>query len=183
MKRVKSSWVIAGMLLLTSGICRNVFADAKQEAQLAKAQTEIDKHAGVWSNDNHISRLSKYFKMPESAIQKLSLQKQGWGAITIELAMAWELNTLHSDKFQTMTDSLNGVEELRAQGKDWGYISKTLEIGLVPVVKEAKSTAKELRQDDLAMERRNQEHAAVVENRRIIKEEHQIAQDNRADRQ
>ncbi len=81
-----------------------------------------------------------------------------------------------------MTAYLNSVEALREEGKGWGEIANKLKFGLDPVIQEAKNTAEELRQDDLALTQKNQESAKVEENRRIIREEHQIAQDNRADR-
>src|SRR3989344_3474630 len=182
MKRIKSSWVVTGMLLMALGLSRSVFADAQEETLLKNAQTEIDQYASVWSQDEHVNAFAKYFKVPVSAVRDLSAKNQGWGAVTIELAMAWELNTVHPQNFPFMTASLNRIEALRADGKAWGEIARTLEFGLGPVVRETEATSKQLRQDDLALTLKNQEGVKVEENRRIIRLEHQIAQADRADR-
>ncbi len=181
MKRIKSSWVVSGMLLLSIGLSRSVFADATEETQLKSAQTQIDQHSAVWSNEDHADALADYFKVPVSAIQQLCTKNQGWGAVTIELSMAWELNTMHSRNFPFMTAALNRIESLRAEGNGWGDIASKLQFGLGPVVREAQDAAQELREDDLALTEKNEESARVAENRRIIREEHQIAQANRAD--
>jgi hypothetical protein len=182
MKRINSSWVI-GILLMTIGLSRNVSASLTEETQLKDSQTQIDQHAAAWSNDDHIDRLAKHYKVPATTVQELSTHNQGWGAVTIELAMAWELNTMHPQEFPFMTASLKRVETLRSEGKDWGAIARLQEFGLAPVVQEAKNTAEGLRQDDLKLTQLNQESDKVTENRRIIQEEHKIAQDDRANRQ
>jgi hypothetical protein len=180
MKRIISSGVI-GMLLLALGLSRNVSANLTEETQLKDAQTEIDLHAAAWSTNDHIDKLSEHFKVPATAVQKLSTQKQGWGAVTIELALAKQYSTMHSQKSPFMTDSLNRVEALRAQGNGWGDIARKLEIGLGPVVQEAKNTGEGLRQDDQALTDKNAENSKVEANRQIIRDEHQIAQDKRND--
>jgi hypothetical protein len=180
MKRIKSSWFI-GMLLLAVGLSRNVFADMNEETQLKDAQTQIDQHAAAWSKDQHIDALAKRFKVPAKTVQELNAHNQGWGAVTIELSMAKQYSVMHSQKSPLMTESLKRVESLRAEGKGWGEIANKLEFGLGPVLQEAKNTAEGLRQDDQALKEKNEEHAKVEENRRIIKEEHGIAQDKRND--
>jgi len=180
MKRMKSGWAI-GVLLLAIGLSRIISADISQEAQLKDAQTEIDQHAAVWSKDMHIDTLAKHFNVPAKTVNELSAHNQGWGAVTIELAMARQYSTVHSLKSPLMTDSLNRVESLRAEGKGWGDISRKLEFELDPVIQEAKNTGEGLRQDDVALTQKNDEKAKVEENRRIIREEHRIAQDKRDD--
>src|SRR5205085_2937580 len=140
-------------------------ATALEETQLKEAQAEIDQHSAAWSNDDHVSTLAKYFKLPASSIRNLSAKNQGWGAVTIELAMAWDLNTMHSQDFPFMTASLNRVEALRADGHSWGDISRTVHIALGPVIQEAQVSAKALAKDDLALTHENQESVKVEENR------------------
>jgi len=180
MKRINSSWVI-GILLLGIGLCRNVSANANEETQLYDAQTKINQHAAAWSTDAHIDALAKHFKVPATTVQELSTHHQGWGAVTIELAMASQFSTLHSQESPLMTDSLKRVESLRKEGKTWGQIAQKLKFGLGPVIQEAKNTGEGLRQDDQALTDQKVENAKVEENRRIIREEHQIAQDKRND--
>ena len=181
MNQMKVSWVI-GMFLLAIGLSRNVCADSNEETQLYDAQTKIDQHAAAWSKDDHIDVLAKHFKVPATTVQELSTHNQGWGAVTIELAMARQFSMLHSQNSPLMTDSLKRVESLRVEGKNWGQIARKLEFGLGPVIQEAKNTAEGLRQDDQASTQKNVESAKVEENRRIIREEHQIAQDARNDK-
>jgi hypothetical protein len=182
MKRINARWAI-GILLMAVGFSRNVSASLTEETQLKDAQTVIDQHAAAWSNDQHIDTLADHFKVPATTVQELSTHQQGWGAVTIELAMAREYSTMHSQKSPLMTDSLTRVESLRAEGKGWGQIANNLQFGLGPVIQEAKNTGEGLRQDDLALTQKNDESAKVEENRRIIREEHKIAQDDRSNRQ
>jgi hypothetical protein len=181
MKRINRIWVI-GILLSAMGLSRIASADVNEETQLKDAQAVIDQHAAVWSKDQHIDTLAKHFNLPAKSVLALSSQNQGWGAVTIELAMAKQYSTLHSQKSALMTDSVARVESLRAEGKTWGDISRKLEFGLGPVIQEAKNTGEGLRQDDLKLTQKIDESAKVEENRRIIKEEHTIAEANRADR-
>jgi hypothetical protein len=180
MNRMKSSWVI-GMLLLAIGFTRNVSADMNEEKQLKDAQTQIDQHAAAWSNDEHIDALALRYKVPAQTVDTLSSHNQGWGAVTIELAMARQYSTLHSQKSALMTDSVARVESLRADGKSWGEIATKLQFGLGPVIQEAKNTAEGLRQDAEAIAQKNEEQAKVEESQRIIKEEHKIAEAKRND--
>jgi len=180
MKRMKSSWVV-GMLLVAIGLSGSVFADTNEEAQLYDAQAKIDQHAAAWSTNDHIDTLAKHFKVPATTVQALSTHNQGWGAVTVELAMARQYSMLHSQESPLMTDSLKRVESLRAEGKTWGQIAQKLAFGLGPVIQEAKNTGEGLRQDDQALTQKNVESSKVEENRRIIREEHQMAQDKRND--
>jgi hypothetical protein len=180
MNRMSINWLI-GILLLAMGLSRNVSADISEETQLTEAQTKIDQHAAAWSPDQHIDKLSKHFQVPAKTVQELSAHNQGWGAVTIELAMARQFSMIHSQTFPSMTDALRRVESLRVDGKEWGDIARKLEFGLGPVIQEAKNTAEGLRQDDLALTQKHEESNKVEENRSIIREEHQIAQDKRHD--
>ena len=181
MKRIISSEMVIGMCLMTFGLSQGVWANVEEETQLKDAQTQIDQHADAWSKDEHIDTLAQHFKVPSKTVQELSAHNQGWGAVTIELAMARQFSTMHSQQTPFMTDAVARVETLRADGNGWGDISKKLDFGLGPVVQEAKNTGEGLRQDDLALTQKNRENANVEENRRIIREEHQIAQDKRND--
>jgi len=182
MKRINSRWVIGIFLLATVGLSRNVSATLSEESELKDAQAQIDQHAMAWSKDDHIDTLAEHFKVPATTVQELSTHNQGWGAVTIELAMATRYSTLHAQKSPLMTDSLKRVESLRTDGKSWGDIAKKLDFGLGPVIQEAKNTGEGLRQDDLALTQKNDETAKVEENRRIIREEHRIAEADRTDR-
>ena len=173
MNQLKSGIAAATMMLI--GIA--AFAtgpNVGEEVRLNKAQMEIDRHAKIRSNEDHAKIMGEHFKVPATTIQTLSAQNQGWGAVNIELALAWEMNRLHPEKYPLVTGALDEVEKMRVGGSDWDKIAKITDVKLEPVIKEARDTAKTLRKAAYAAAHRKHEAAKVEETRQIIKEDHQI---------
>ena len=174
MNRMTKLGIVAALLLATGGAAQNAGATPREETQLNNARMEIDKHAGIKSNEEHAKILGEHFKVPVATILTLSAQNQGWGAVNVELALAWEINRLHPQTSPLITGSLAEVERMRVGGSSWGKIAKTMEIELAPVIKEARDTAKTLRTADHAAAQRKANALKVEESQQIIKEDHKM---------
>lgn len=179
MEKIVRSWIIPGFLLTGLALGQTVLATSQEETQLKDAQIAIDQHANAWSSDDHIQSSAKYFKVPVTVVQDLSTKAPGWGAVTIELAMAYELSKANSKEFPFMTSSVDRVEALRKEGQSWGEMAKTLKIGLAPVIQDAQDTANGLREDDLAIAQKSLDTANLEASRRVIREERRTAQGDR----
>ncbi len=173
MNRLKSGIAAATMMLI--GISAfGTGPNVNQEMRLNKAQMEIDRHSDIRSNDEHAKVLGEHFKVPATTVQTIQGQNPSWGAVNVELALAWEMNRLHPEKYPLVTGALDEVVKMRAGGSSWAKIAKITEIGLEPVIKEANDTAKTLSKAAYAAAHRQKEAAKIEETRRIIKQDHAI---------
>jgi len=91
--------------------------------------------------------LSKQFQLPGSEIEKLRNGGQGWGEITIRLALADKLTKTDPTNFPTLSAAQERIETLRNDGKGWGSISKELGFKLGPLVSDVRHSMNELRRD------------------------------------
>ena len=135
---------------LTCGMAAMMFVIAPgyaQDTDDAKLQTEaqrIDKDKSAGTDAQKAERLAKQFNVPDSTVQSLRSQSQGWGEVTIGLSMAQKLATTDPKMYPTTADALNKIESLRTSGEGWGKIAKDLGFKLGPVISEVHRTHHEL---------------------------------------
>jgi hypothetical protein len=131
--------------LSITGIVR-AFTEA-EEAQLKAIQQNMDRNATARPDQSHVQALAEQFEVPESEIERLRNNGQGWGEIKIELSMARHLAQTDSNTYPTFSDALKRVEDERDLGKGWGKISDDLGFKLGPVISEAQEEGKEIRME------------------------------------
>lgn len=147
MKGTLATAVLGGMILLFSvstPLWARVDAD---EAQLESVRKDIDKD---WTNAGQTDRvqsLAKQFNVTPEMVQDLRAKKQGWGEISIELAMAQHMTQTDATTYPTMTEALTKIDTLRSQKMGWGKIANNLGFKLGPVVSAAQHVRNELRRE------------------------------------
>lgn len=145
-------WGIAGALTLLLGTSMPAWAQAEaDEGRLDATHKAIDKEATSKGSADRIQGLSRQFNVPPSQIEGMRAQKQGWGEITIQLAMAEHLTKTDAQAYPTMNEALAKIQTLRNDGAGWGKIAKDLGFKLGPVVRDA-----ERARQDLAKETRTE---------------------------
>jgi hypothetical protein len=128
---------------------------AQTDADQARVETvakNIDKDRASKGSSTQVQVLSKEFNVTPKTVEDLRA-KQGWGGVTIELAMAQHLTQTDPKTYPTMTDALQKLDTLRAEKEGWGKIAKDLGFKLGPVVSAAEHTRIELTRDLQAAER------------------------------
>lgn len=136
--------VFAGLLsVVLSGVPVWAQTDA-DEARLAKVQQSIDQETAAKGQATQVQTLAKEFNVAPSAVEGLRANKQGWGEITIELAMAQHLAQGDPKTYPTLADALNKIESLRAEKMGWGKIAQTLGFKLGPVISAAERARHDL---------------------------------------
>jgi hypothetical protein len=114
------------------------------EARLETVHKDIDKETAQKEPRGQVQALAKEFNVSSSVVEGLRAQKQGWGEITIQLAMAQHLSQTDPKTYPTITDALKKIETLRSEKMGWGKIAKELGFKLGPVVSAAERTRGEL---------------------------------------
>jgi hypothetical protein len=137
------------IVLPTTAVLAQVDADQARVETVAK---NIDKDMGSKGSSTQVQVLSKEFNVTPKTVEDLRA-KQGWGGVTIELAMAQHLTQTDPKTYPTMTDALQKLDTLRAEKEGWGKIAKDLGFKLGPVVSTAEHTRIELNRDLQAAER------------------------------
>lgn len=137
---------VLGGLALVLVTSSPLWAQADQDDGRAQAtQTAIDKDAASTKGSAiQVQTLSKQFNVPPSQIESMRAQKQGWGEITIQLAMAQHLTQTDPKTYPTMNDALAKIQSMRSDHMGWGKIAKDLGFKLGPVVSAAERTRHEL---------------------------------------
>jgi len=125
--------------------------DADQSRVEAVAKN-IDKDVASKGSNTQVQVLSKEFNVTPKTVEDLRA-KQGWGGVTIELAMAQHLTQTDPKTYPTMTDALQKLDTLRAEKEGWGKIAKDLGFKLGPVISAAEHTRQELVRDSQVAER------------------------------
>lgn len=145
MTRLTSPFIAAGLsfLLLQTGPAPAQIAT--EEAQLQTQEQEINRSGGLGQDRARAEALARQFTVSVSTVEEMRDKKQGWGSITIQLAMAAHLVKLDPTTYPTMADALKKVETLRAEGRGWGNIAKELGFKLGPVVSDVQQARRELR--------------------------------------
>jgi hypothetical protein len=147
MKRLTTvSALFAGLLfigLLGAPVWAQTDADQARVDTIAK---NIDKDTASKAASTQVQVLSKEFNVTPKTVEDLRT-KQGWGGVTIELAMAQHLTQTDLKTYPTMTDALQKIDTLRADKEGWGKIAKDLGFKLGPVISAAEHTRGELIRD------------------------------------
>lgn len=144
-------WKGLAALLMMSAISEAVPAQSLDESQLSQLQTlrrDIDKDlaqdAAGQNAKFQADLLARQFSVPTSVVEDLRSKKQGWGTITIELAMAQHLSRLDPISYRTVSEALEQVKALRTEGKGWGTISRELGFKLGPIINEIRHVREDL---------------------------------------
>jgi hypothetical protein len=114
------------------------------EARMETIAKNIDKETSAKGQTTQLQVLAKEFQVSTSVIQELRANKQGWGEVTIELAMAQHLSQTDPKTYPTLASAVTKIESLRAEKMGWGKIAKDLGFKLGPVVSAAERTRGEL---------------------------------------
>lgn len=125
------------------------------EARMQAIQREVDQDAVKRGQKAHTELLAKQFQLPPSEIEKLRTAGQGWGELTIRLALADKLVKTDPTNFPTLNAALERIGTLRNDGRGWGNISKELGFKLGPVVSDIRHDLNELRRDVRAEQKAN----------------------------
>lgn len=144
---VRSMLILAGLAVMTTG---PVWAQAQGDETRLQAQAQemdqaMDKEQASGTSRAKVEALAKQFNVPASTVEGMRDQKQGWGGITIQLAMAEHLVKTDPTTYPTISDALKQVQTLRADGKGWGSIAKELGFKLGPVVSDVQRARQEFR--------------------------------------
>jgi hypothetical protein len=147
MKRIISvSSIFAGLLFIGLPIAPVLAQTDSDQARADTVAKQIDKDTASKAANTQVQILSKEFNMTPKTVEDLRT-KQGWGGVTIELAMAQHLTQTDPKTYPTMTAALQTIETLRADKDGWGKIAKDLGFKLGPVVSAAEHTRAELIRD------------------------------------
>jgi len=144
---------LLGMVLLIGLPPATILAQTDvDQSRVETVAKNIDKDMASKSSSNQVQVLSKEFNVTPKTVEDLRA-KQGWGGVTIELAMAQHLTQTDPKTYPTMTAALQKLDTLRAEKEGWGKISKDLGFKLGPVVSAAEHTRQELTRDIQVAER------------------------------
>ena len=144
---------LLGMVLLIGLLPATILAQTDvDQSRVETVAKNIDKDMASKSSSNQVQVLSKEFNVTPKTVEDLRA-KQGWGGVTIELAMAQHLTQTDPKTYPTMTAALQKLDTLRAEKEGWGKISKDLGFKLGPVVSAAEQTRQELTRDIQVAER------------------------------
>lgn len=137
---------IVGVSLMTLLFSGTVWAQSPaDESRLQAAQSAIDSEASTSATKSKVEALARQFQVPTSVVEDLRNKKQGWGEISIQLAMAQHLSSTNQTTYPALTDALKQIETLRSEGKGYGNIAKELGLKLGPVVSDVQRIRQEFR--------------------------------------
>ncbi|MBI3898246.1 MAG: hypothetical protein HY308_08110 [Gammaproteobacteria bacterium] len=128
---------ILGGLLLTSATATVLAAADADEARLKTISKNIDREALHQKENERAQALATEFSVSPDSVQKMRRQKQGWGEITVELAMAQRLAMTDPVSYPDTTLALAKVASLRSEKLGFGQIAHELGFKLGAVVSAA----------------------------------------------
>ena len=114
------STVLLFITVLLSGLNVGGLALAQSdtdEVRLQTMQREADDDATKRGQKAHAELLAKQFQLPASEIEKMRNSGQGWGEVTIRLALADKLVKTDPAKFPTQSAALKQINTLRNEGQ------------------------------------------------------------------
>ena len=152
---------------------------ASEETELQSVRQQLDMETGVRSSDKHAETLAKQFQVEVKTVEQLRASKQGWGEISIRMALAQELVKTDSKTYPTMTEALQKVGDLRAQGSGWGAIAKDLGFKLGPIVSEMRHVRNEMRAE---MRNADPDRGSKVSKQEMGHERVKIEREHKGDR-
>lgn len=143
----KKTWMLL-LSALFAGFCVQTPALALSDSDETRVQTmqrDADEDALKRGQKAHAELLAKQFQIPTSDVEKLRSSGQGWGEVTIQLALADKLVKTDPVTYPNMNVALERIGTMRSDGKGWGNISKELGFKLGPVISDVKHSLKDLR--------------------------------------
>lgn len=175
------SIMLAGCVLILNTVIGlgQEAALASEESELQSVKQQLDTETVARSSDKHAETLAKQFKVEVGTVEQLRASKQGWGEISIRMALAQELVKADPKTYPTMTEALQKVGDLRAQGSGWGAIAKDLGFKLGPVVSEMRHVRNEMRAD---IRKADFDGGGRAGKREMAHERLQIERENKGDR-
>jgi hypothetical protein len=117
------------------------------DAQVEATAKAIDKDTAGKGQALRTEALSKQFGLKPEEIQDMRAKKQGWGEVTVQLAMAQHLSQSDPTTYPTLQSALTKIESMRADKMGYGKIAKELGFKLGPVVSDAMHVRNELARD------------------------------------
>ncbi|WP_447977467.1 hypothetical protein [Candidatus Nitrospira bockiana] len=140
-------WIgaLATALMLQGGLVPAQAQVASDDVRLQVLQQEVDEDAAAKVQKTNAEALAKQFQVQPKVVEELRAAKQGWGEITIRMALAQELTKADPKAYPTMTEALAKVGDLRSAGMGWGKIANDLGFKLGPLVSEVNRVRQELR--------------------------------------
>lgn len=164
----------------------NALLGLEQEAALASEETELqsvkqqlDTETVARPSGKQAETLAKQFQVEVKTVEQLRSAKQGWGEISIRMALAQELVKTDLKTYPTMTEALRKVGDLRAQGSGWGVIAKDLGFKLGPVVSEMRHVRNEMRAE---MRNADPDRSSKVSKQEMGHERLKIEREHKGDR-
>ncbi len=128
------TWV--GVFLLASGFMATAWAE-EDEKDLLKEQKQTDHEIfGPGQESERAGRLAQKFEVDPAVVREMRGKGNGWGEVSIQLAMAAELSRREPGAYPTTAGALARVRTLRAEGRGYGEISKEQGFKLGPVIRE-----------------------------------------------
>ena len=141
--------LLLGLVLAAVCAAGQVFAQSDaDEVRMQAMQREAEEDAARRGQKAQAELLARQFQLPVGEVEKLRNAGQGWGEITIRLALADQLvKTSTTEPRLTFAEALERVGALRSDGKGWGQIAKELGFKLGPVVSDVRRSLNDLRRD------------------------------------
>ncbi len=140
--------LLVGLVLAAVCVAEQVFAQADaDEVRMQAMQREAEEDAAKRGQQAQAELLARQFQLPVGEIEKLRSAGQGWGEITIRLALADKLVKTDPANFPTLSDALERIATLRNNGSGWGHIAKELGFKLGPIVSDIRRSLNDLRRD------------------------------------
>lgn len=115
--------------------------EADDEKELKAAEQEITAAPG--DQQAKVDTLARQYNVEPAVVQQMRDKKQGWGEISIQLAMARQLAAKDPATYPTYQDALDKVQASRASGTGYGRMAKDFGFKLGPVVNDAKRSKAE----------------------------------------
>lgn len=146
MMRYRALVTVVSVTVLSAGIAfGQLLPPASDDVKLQVTKQAFDEDASGRAQKIHAEALAKQFNVEPHVVENLRTAKQGWGEIAIRMGLAQELVKTDPKTYPTMTEALQKVGDLRAQGAGWGAIAKDLGFKLGLVVSDVQRARNEMR--------------------------------------
>lgn len=132
------------LMLLLIGLMVPAMAwadEADDEKELKTTEQEVTAVPGDPQAKG--DALAKQYNVEPAVVQQMRDKRQGWGEISIQLAMARQLAAKDPATYPTFQDALDKVQASRASGTGYGRMAKDLGFKLGPVISDAKRSKSE----------------------------------------
>jgi len=106
-------------------VAKNV---TQEERDLRTIVKRIDNDSRNLSNESHVELLTNQFDVPLSVVEDLRNQGQGWGNISVMLAMSHSLTIKDAVHYPDAAYALSQVQSTRAVAKSWSDVAHRMGI-------------------------------------------------------